>query len=133
MIYNAGRSQVLGRKERKIKEIWLMMTILQSFQQVLKVLEMKLYYLLIPKNLVKDAQLLHNFLFLIFRYRDRYRDRYAKKLKLKFRVRVRFRNRNANWSGSGIGTFRSRIRHSCTRNPSLNLTFCIPNCSYPYT
>ena len=60
------------------------------------------------------AQLLHNFLFLIFRYRDRYRDRYAKKLKLKFRVRVRFRNRNANWSGSGIGTFRSRIRHSCT-------------------
>lgn len=42
MIYNAGRSQVLGRKERKIKEIWLMMTILQSFQQVLKVLEMDL-------------------------------------------------------------------------------------------
>ena len=38
----------------------------------------------------------------------------AKNLKLKFRVRVRFRNRNANWSGSGMGTYKSRIRHSCT-------------------
>ena len=26
------------------------------------------------------AQLLHNFLFLMFSYRDRYRDRYAKKI-----------------------------------------------------